>query len=119
MERAAPGSEPSNSRSGKGKGLFTGTLQNGIEPRAVGTDMMRQDFETRPGTASPLGFLTEVIDSLEMERNLEMVSSEVLAADLSKIALKVSSGEVLSRNHPLESKCNLTWLFHRLLCSPA
>ena len=46
--RAAPGPSGS-SRSGKGKGLFTGTLQNGIEPRAVGTDMMRQDFETRAG----------------------------------------------------------------------
>ena len=58
---------------------------------------MRQDFETRAGTAAPLGLLSEVIDSLELDRNLEMVSSDVLAADLSKIALKVSSGTVPSR----------------------
>ena len=91
VESAAPGPEPSNLRSGKGKGLFTGTLQNGIEPRAVGNEMMRQDFETRPGTAAPLGLLTEVIDSLELEHNLETVSSKVLTADLAKLALKVSS----------------------------
>ena len=60
---------PPSPRGGKGKGLFTGTLHHGIEPRAVGQDMMRQDFETRPGTAAPLGLLTEVVDSMELNHN--------------------------------------------------
>ena len=50
----------------------------------------------------------EVIDSLELEHNLETVSSEVLAANLAKLALKVSSRTQLSLGHLFISKYNLT-----------
>ena len=82
--------ECSERRIGRGKGLFTGTLNYGIEPQHVGRDVMKQDFETRSGTEASMGLLAKVIDALELEQGLEEVPSTELAADLRKLAVKVS-----------------------------
>ena len=82
--------EGSERCTGRGKGLFTGTLNYGIEPRHVGRDVMNQDFETRSGTEASMGLPAEVIDALELEQGLEAVSSTELAADPRKLAVKVS-----------------------------
>ena len=81
----------SHSGKGKGKGLFTGTLLGGVEPRVLGRDVMRGDFETRPEAAAPLGLLAEVVDSLELEHDLETVTTDALADNLAKLAMKVTS----------------------------
>ena len=56
----------------------------------MGRDVLRQDFETRSGTEASMGLLAEVIDALELEQGLEAVPSMELAADLRKLAVRVS-----------------------------
>ena len=75
---------------GKGKGLFTGTLLGRVEPRELGRNVMRGDFEIRPETTAPLGLLAEVMDSLELEHDLETVTTDALADNLAKLAMKVT-----------------------------
>ena len=82
--------EGSKRRTGRGKGLFTATLNFGIEPRNVGREVIKQDFEICSGTDASMGLLTEVIDALELEQGLDAVPSTELAVDLRKLALKVS-----------------------------
>ena len=48
---------PPPNQGGKGKGLFTGTLLDGAEPRKLGRNVTREDFETRPEATAPLGLL--------------------------------------------------------------
>ena len=87
-DRAATPPPPNHGE--KGKGLFTGTLLDGVEPRELGRNMTRGDFETRPETTAPLGLLAEVVDSLELEHDLETVTTEALAENLAKLAMKVT-----------------------------
>ena len=89
-ESTAHTPEGSERRTGRGKGLFTGALNYGIEPRHVGRDVLKEDFETRSGTEASMGLLAEVIDALELEQGLDVVPSAELAADLRKLAMRVS-----------------------------
>ena len=81
---------PSHSGKGKAKGLFTGTLLGGVEPRELGRNVTRGDFDTRPEATAPLGLLAEEVDSLELEHDLETVTTDALADNLAKLAMKVT-----------------------------
>ena len=80
---------PPANHGGKGKGLFTGTLLGGVEPRELGRNVTRGDFETHHETTAPLGLLAEVVDSLELEHDLETVTTDTLAENMAKLAMKV------------------------------
>ena len=94
-----------------------GTLLSGVQPRDVGQNITREDFETRPESAVPLGLLAEVVDSLELEHDLEKVSAEALAANSAKIAIKVTLFTAETSLRCLEAWTNRL-LWHRPPCCP-